>query len=163
MFIKLDCVEIGACKRTEYALRCLIQFYRFIYLQRENDITKNHFIYKCRNKELIQKWHSGIPQLDLAKTPTYFNNEKKSNSKSTYDRMFHIQHGYCSSIHRDDREHTQGLDVNTEEKSKKVPMLSSTVYGHRPPLEVQSRMHVRVGLVKRDFYRHCGATIPTGD
>ena len=74
--------------------------------------------------------------------------------------MFHIQHGYCSKIHRDDRQHTQGLDVHAEEQSKNVPMLSSSVYGHRPPLEVPSRQHVRVGLVKRDFYRHCGATIP---
>ena len=74
--------------------------------------------------------------------------------------MFHIEHGYCSSIHRDDRQHTQGLNVHAEEESKAVPLLSSSVYGHRPPLEVPSRQHVRVGLVKRDFYRHRGVGIP---
>ncbi|XP_028392601.1 uncharacterized protein C5orf49 homolog [Dendronephthya gigantea] len=97
---------------------------------------------------------------DSSKSLTYFNNNKKNDTKSTYDRTFHIQHGYCSRIHRDDREHTQGLDVHAEEQSKAVPILSSSVYGHRPPLEVPSRQHVRVGQVKRDFYRHCGATIP---
>lgn len=73
--------------------------------------------------------------------------------------MFHIEHGYCSRIHRDDREHTRGLDVRAEEEERAVPLLSSSMYGNRPPLEVQSRQHVRVGLVKRDFYRHCGATV----
>ena len=43
-----------------------------------------------------------------------------------------------------------------QEKDKAVPILSSSAYGHRKPLEPPSRQHVRVGLIKRDFYRACG-------
>ena len=33
---------------------------------------------------------------------------------SNYDRTFHIKTGFCSKLHRDDREHTRGLNVNAE-------------------------------------------------
>ena len=33
---------------------------------------------------------------------------------STYDRLFHVKTGYQSKLHRDDREHTVGLDVHGE-------------------------------------------------
>ena len=53
----------------------------------------------------------------------------------------------------------QGLNVHSEEKHKSVPILKSSVYGHRPPLETPGREHVRVGLVQRDIYRQCGTNM----
>ena len=47
-----------------------------------------------------------------------------------------------------------------QEQIKSVPVLSSSLYGHRPPLEIPSRRHVRVATVQRDFYRHSGTNIP---
>ena len=53
----------------------------------------------------------------------------------------------------------QGLDVLGEESEREVPVLANSVYGHRPPLETPDRHHVRVGLVKREFYRTTGTNI----
>ena len=89
----------------------------------------------------------------------YFNNAKSYQCVSTYDRTFHVKEGYSSKLKRDDREHTQGLNVHAEENQKQVPVLTSSVYGHRDPLEHPDRKHVRVGLVKRDFYRSCGTNM----
>ena len=52
------------------------------------------------------------------------------------------------------------LNLCLLEQIKAVPVLSSSLYGHRPPLEKPSRRHVRVATVKRDFYRHSGTNIP---
>lgn len=53
----------------------------------------------------------------------------------------------------------QGLDVEEEERARSVPILSNSVYGHRPPLDIPNRCHVRVGLVNREFYRNTGTNI----
>ena len=53
----------------------------------------------------------------------------------------------------------QGLNVHDEERSKGVPVLSNSVYGHRIPLEYPTREHVRVAVVKREFYRSCGTNM----
>lgn len=53
----------------------------------------------------------------------------------------------------------QGLDVVGEEACKAVPVLANSVYGHRPPLEIPDRAHVRIGLVRREFYRATGVNI----
>ena len=44
----------------------------------------------------------------------------------------------------------------SEEVGKAVPVLSSSEYGHRPALDKLDRQHVRVGVVKRDFFRSRG-------
>ncbi|XP_035677724.1 uncharacterized protein C5orf49-like [Branchiostoma floridae] len=88
---------------------------------------------------------------------TYFNNDKKDRPVSTYDRLFHQPQGYNNKLHRDDREHAKlkGLDVNSEERVKDVPTLSSSDYGHKldqfkdPP----DRKHVRIMHVRTEFYR----------
>ena len=49
--------------------------------------------------------------------------------------------------------------MHSEEALKHVPVLSSSMYGHRPPIEPHSRDYVRVGVVQRDFYRPSGASI----
>ena len=55
----------------------------------------------------------------------------------------------------------QGLDILGEESGRDVPALSSSVYGHRPPIEGMEKDYVRVGVVKRDFFRARGGVINT--
>lgn len=92
------------------------------------------------------------------KDRTYFNVDKQHRySDSTYDRLFQQDYGYNEKLHRDDREHakSRGLTVYNEEMSKKVPALSSAVYGHRLPsmLDNPDRKHVRIACVQTEFYR----------
>ena len=91
---------------------------------------------------------------------TYFNNKKSHDVSYSYDQSFHIKEGYNAKLKRDDRLHNVGLKVNEEEKSKSVPILSSSVYGQRSPLEQTSNEHFRVAHVRRDFYRSSGTKIP---
>lgn len=46
-----------------------------------------------------------------------------------------------------------------EEQCRTVPVLANSVYGHHKPLDPPDRRHVRVGLVKREFYRATGTNI----
>ena len=85
-----------------------------------------------------------------------YNNAKTHNAKSAYDRTFHFPNNFCGKLKRDDMQYTQGLDVNAEERGKAVPTLSSSVYGHRSPIEKLERKYAREELVKKDFYRHSG-------
>ncbi|MBN3290180.1 DYH5 protein, partial [Polypterus senegalus] len=68
--------------------------------------------------------------------------------------------GYNEKLHRDDREHakSRGLDVHSEEMSRPVPVLSSSDYGRHQAyaLDKTDRQHVRVGLVRSEFYRKNG-------
>jgi len=99
------------------------------------------------------------------KERVYFNSDKQERySTSTYDRLFHQDYGYNNKLHRDDREHakSRGLVVNVEEKTKRVPTLSSSVYGHRvdpPELDPPDRKHVRIALVQSEFYRRTGINV----
>ena len=70
-----------------------------------------------------------------------------------------MKEGYSCKLKRDDLEHTIGLNVHSEEVSKPVPILSSSVYGHPvlKPLETPDRKYVRVATVKKEFYRPSGA------
>jgi hypothetical protein len=126
---------------------------------REEKLAKNQVVFTGK---VASDGTENQASLDLHLVPTsnYFNTTKQHSATSTYDRMFHIKEGYCSKLHRDDRQHTRGLDVHSEEVNKAVPVLSSSLYGHRRELEQQSRQHVRVALVQRDFYRFGGTNIP---
>ncbi|XP_051872487.1 uncharacterized protein C5orf49 homolog [Pristis pectinata] len=101
---------------------------------------------------------SFIPERRDANEITYFGNQKKEVSVLIYDQVFKVQQGYNNKIHRDDREysHGQGLNVNTEETARTVPVLSSSLYGKRPHLEPTNRSFVRVARVKAEFYRRNG-------
>ncbi|PIK62537.1 hypothetical protein BSL78_00543 [Apostichopus japonicus] len=79
---------------------------------------------------------------------------------STYDRLFHVKQGYQCKLHRDDREHTIGLDVHGEESQKVIPVLSSSAYGHREALEGPCRQHARIERVMKGFYRTRGTNLP---
>ncbi|XP_015749268.1 PREDICTED: uncharacterized protein C5orf49 homolog [Acropora digitifera] len=132
-------------------------------MRTETRFRRTHVITSGRNEALSKAWkikfsrHLCNAEVD---NQNYFNTKKQHDKVSNYDRTFHIKTGFCSKLHRDDREHTRGLNVNAEEKTKAVPVLSSSLYGHRPLLETPSRRHVRVATVKRDFYRQSGTNIP---
>lgn len=49
--------------------------------------------------------------------------------------------------------------MHLEEDVKTVPILSSSVYGRRPAIEALEKHYVRVGVVKRDFYRPRGINV----
>ena len=122
--------------------------------------TKEQWRESCAREGKVATHHAATRRqrektgsVDLNRTETYFNNKKTHPEVSTYDSTFHVQEGYCSKLKRDDLQHTQGLNVLAEEEHKPVPVLANSVYGHRAPLEMPNREHVRVALVKREFYR----------
>uniref|UniRef100_H2ZY79 Uncharacterized protein n=1 Tax=Latimeria chalumnae TaxID=7897 RepID=H2ZY79_LATCH len=100
------------------------------------------------------------PRRTDPKELTYFNNERKKWVYSAYDGVFKRKDGYNEKLHRDDREHakSRGLNVYSEEISKCVPALSSSVYGkhsHRHSDDTD-RNFVRVGRVRVEFFRKNG-------
>ncbi|XP_068714802.1 cilia- and flagella-associated protein 90-like [Montipora foliosa] len=132
-------------------------------MRREIRFRRGHLITSGHNEALSNVWKTKFSRhlsVNEAGNQNYFNTKKQHEKVSNYDRTFHIKTGFSSKLHRDDREHTRGLNVNAEEQTKAVPVLSSSLYGHRTPLERTSRGHVRVATVKRDFYRQSGTNIP---
>ncbi|XP_012726320.2 uncharacterized protein C5orf49 homolog [Fundulus heteroclitus] len=92
---------------------------------------------------------------------SYFNDTKsKVANMSTYDRIFHQVEGYDMKRPRDDRQHWRGrgLNINQEERSRAVPVLSSSEYGrHLPPVPDQTaRQYARVASTKSEFYMKNG-------
>jgi len=123
-------------------------------VRREIQSTKSHPVNK--GKPVTDVFNS--PGVEDAKS--YYNNHKSYPTSYLYDKTFHIDKDYNAKLKRDDRLHNVGLNVNEEEKPKAVPTLSSSIYGHRKPLEQPSNEHYRVAYVKRDFYRSSGTKIP---
>ncbi|XP_072366308.1 cilia- and flagella-associated protein 90 [Scyliorhinus torazame] len=101
---------------------------------------------------------SFIPERRNPNELTYFGNQKKEVSVLFYDQVFKVQQGYNNKIHRDDRERSygQGFNVNAEEQTRIVPVLTSSHYGKRPPLEAPNRTFVRIARVQTEFYRRNG-------
>ena len=123
-------------------------------VRHENEVTKTHPVNKDKSAEEF------LNSQEAESAQTYFNNKKSHAVSYTYDQSFHIEEGYNSKLKRDDRLHNVGLKVNEEERSKPVPILSSSVYGQRSPLEQTNNEHFRVAYVRRDFYRSSGTKIP---
>ncbi|XP_066547098.1 cilia- and flagella-associated protein 90 [Amia ocellicauda] len=100
------------------------------------------------------------PRRTDPKELTYCNTAPKGREILTYDCLFRRDEGYNEKLHRDDREHakSRGLDVHTEERSRPVPILSSSEYGRRFPLEIYKpgRQFVRVGIIRSEFCRKNG-------
>ena len=48
---------------------------------------------------------------------------------SIYDRRFHIEHGYCQKLRRDDRRHALGLNVQAEVNDL-AHVISSSLRSH---------------------------------
>uniref|UniRef100_A0A8D3BGD8 Cilia and flagella associated protein 90 n=1 Tax=Scophthalmus maximus TaxID=52904 RepID=A0A8D3BGD8_SCOMX len=84
-----------------------------------------------------------------------------------YDQVHHQAEGYDMKLHRDDRKHCKGrgLDINKEEKSRAVPVLSSSEYGHRPvPLLCETtRRNARVACIKAEFFMKNGISWNVAD
>ena len=106
------------------------------------------------------------PATDVLDSPgvkdaeSYFNNHKSYPTSYLYDKTFHINTDYNAKLKRDNHLHNVGLDVSKEEQPKAIPILSSSIYGHRSPLEELSNEHYRVVYVRRDFYHSSGTKIP---
>ncbi|CAG5121993.1 unnamed protein product [Candidula unifasciata] len=103
---------------------------------------------------------------NIPKERNYFNATKKEHYPgSRYDRLSSNMHmvDYNKHIHRDDREHAKlrGLAIYDEEVEKKVPTLSSSIYGHWLNLQADhpDRKHVHIGHVESEFYRRNGVEL----
>ncbi|XP_058475822.1 cilia- and flagella-associated protein 90 [Solea solea] len=100
------------------------------------------------------------PRRRQPKDMSYFNKDLKVPQVSMYDLVFHQAEGYDMKVHRDDRRHHKGrgLDVNAEERSRSVPVLSSSEYGRRPipVLYAPGRQHAHVACIKTEFYMKNG-------
>ncbi|KAL3983575.1 hypothetical protein ACER0C_015200 [Sarotherodon galilaeus] len=100
------------------------------------------------------------PRRNESKQMSYFNNELKVSDVSMYDRLNNHVEGYDMRLPRDDRKHWKGrgLDINKEERSRTVPVLSSSEYGRRPApaLYFTERQYARVAGIKSEIYMKNG-------
>ncbi|XP_066936699.1 cilia- and flagella-associated protein 90-like isoform X2 [Clytia hemisphaerica] len=157
---RVDRAEVGN-RRSNYGLKTYTpeetknQWKETV--KRQVEIHRNHNC-AANERRRIEKIKNGeyVPT-------SYFNNNKQHKTPSAYDRQFHMEEGCYSRLKRDDRMASLGLDINAEESNKCVPILSSSSYGHRVPLEKPARKNCRVALVQRDFYRDSGTNIPSND
>ncbi|XP_058524388.1 cilia- and flagella-associated protein 90-like [Ochotona princeps] len=87
----------------------------------------------------------------------YYYRQCQTGIISLYDCVFKRQLDYNQKLHRDDREHANGLGlhVNKEEQERPVGVLTSSVYGRRihQPVEPVNRDVRRANHVQADFYR----------
>ncbi|KAM6318930.1 cilia- and flagella-associated protein 90 [Aegotheles albertisi] len=92
----------------------------------------------------------------------YFYREAKTGDVSTYDAIFKGPEGYNQNLRRSDRGHanSHGLNINEEEMTRPVPVLSSSEYGRRinKPIEQPIREHARINHMQADFYSKNGIT-----
>ncbi|XP_072226553.1 cilia- and flagella-associated protein 90 [Leuresthes tenuis] len=100
------------------------------------------------------------PRRNEPREMSYFNKESKASDVTTYDQVFHQEKGFDMRLRRDDRKHWRGrgLDINQEERSRVVPVLSSSEYGRRsaPSLYQTERQFARVACIKSEFYMKNG-------
>ncbi|CAH8617668.1 unnamed protein product [Schistosoma margrebowiei] len=100
----------------------------------------------------------------LPKDRIYFNSsEKKQGNPCIYDSIFSKEDDFNPKLHRSDRRHDKlnGLEINQEERTKNIPTLSSSIYGHRlnKTIDNNDRKHVRIMLVESEFYRRNGINL----
>ncbi|XP_038155746.1 uncharacterized protein C5orf49 homolog [Cyprinodon tularosa] len=100
------------------------------------------------------------PRRNEPKEMSYFNTRSKVPVVSTYDRVFHQVEDFDMKLRRDDRQHEKGrgLNINQEESSRPVPVLSSSEYGRRinPYLNQNPPQFARVASMKHDFHTKNG-------
>uniref|UniRef100_A0A3B4FUT9 Uncharacterized protein n=1 Tax=Pundamilia nyererei TaxID=303518 RepID=A0A3B4FUT9_9CICH len=100
------------------------------------------------------------PRRNEPKQMSYFNNEVSD--VSMYDRLHNHVEGFDMWLPRDDRKHWKGrgLDINKEfqERSRTVPVLSSSEYGRRPAptLYFTERQYARVACIRSEIYMKNG-------
>uniref|UniRef100_A0A7N8YQU4 Cilia and flagella associated protein 90 n=1 Tax=Mastacembelus armatus TaxID=205130 RepID=A0A7N8YQU4_9TELE len=87
------------------------------------------------------------PRRHEPKEMSYFNTESKVR-------------GFDMKLHREDRKHYKGrgLSINEEEKSRTVPVLSSSEYGRRsvPVLYQTNRQYAHVACMEAEFFMKNG-------
>ncbi|XP_030597761.1 uncharacterized protein C5orf49 homolog [Archocentrus centrarchus] len=101
------------------------------------------------------------PRRSEPKELSYFNKERKVSDVSMYDRLHNHVEGYDIRLPRDNKNHWKGrgLDINKEERSRALPVLSSSEYGHRPPAPafcITERQYARVACIKSEIYMKNG-------
>jgi hypothetical protein len=134
------------------------------------EVKKGQWCEYCKREERIQNYMCqknkqpygtfldppDVSEHERKENQSYFvfKNEANHKGKTQYERLFNGNNSYDPMSHRDDRAHarSKGLNVNTEERTRRVPSLTSSNYGFRPPLEAPERKHVRVATVKSEFY-----------
>ncbi|WAR30633.1 CE049-like protein [Mya arenaria] len=83
---------------------------------------------------------------------------------SPYERFFNAENGYNAKMHRDDRKSVDmiGCSIHEEEKNRTIPLLSSSLYGHRlgQSFETFSRSNVYVDRVRKGFLHRRGTGLP---
>ncbi|XP_065190831.1 cilia- and flagella-associated protein 90-like [Sycon ciliatum] len=132
---------------------------------------KEQWTQACEREEKVRKLHKATEKQadreadrhrqlqETGKLPTekemnVFNSDAKVGTGHLYDKLFNAESGYNAKLKRDDRcFDTNKLDRSTDERDKGVPTLSSSTYGRGEPLELPSRDHVRVQIMKHSFYR----------
>ncbi|KAK2162179.1 hypothetical protein LSH36_102g03004 [Paralvinella palmiformis] len=134
-------------------------------VRHENIIHKSHLSYKGDGTRIWPGTAKNEEHLleNAGKASTYFHKLKQHKEVHIFDRLFHPNDGYNMKLHRDDREHTMGLDISAEEEVRPVPVRSSSQYGRyiNKPHETPSREYARVERVQKGFYRSRGTGIPT--
>ncbi|XP_069469944.1 cilia- and flagella-associated protein 90 [Ambystoma mexicanum] len=100
------------------------------------------------------------PRREGLKEQSYFNQAIKAGQMYTYDTVFKRPTGYDAKLHRDDRGHAQhkGLDIHGQEAARPMHVLASSECGRHLKLQADhvTREHVRIGLVRLEFYRKNG-------
>ncbi|CAK6961027.1 uncharacterized protein C5orf49 homolog [Scomber scombrus] len=100
------------------------------------------------------------PRRKDPKEMSFFNKDSTAPEVSVYDQVFHQAEGYDMRVHRDDRRHCKGtgLEIYEEEKSRVVPVRSSSEYGRRPApaLYQTGRQYSRVACIKAEFFMKNG-------
>jgi len=127
------------------------------------DTPTDTFVLRGRPCELSA--FSYIPpdrQKQTAELRTYFSvprpPHKDRKTSSVYDRTYNLDFGYNQHLLREDRQHfnSRELYVNDEERCRTVPCLSSSLYGHRLPSDIDplERKHGHVEIIKSEFWRN---------
>ncbi|XP_076016050.1 cilia- and flagella-associated protein 90 [Genypterus blacodes] len=94
------------------------------------------------------------PRRGGAKENSYFYKVSEAPEVSSHGPILQQAEGYDNKLHRDDRRHSKGrgLNIYEEEKSRAVPVRTSSEYGHRvcPVLYQPGRQHVRVARLQAE-------------
>ncbi|CAL8069578.1 unnamed protein product [Calicophoron daubneyi] len=126
------------------------------------DVESNGEIFHLEGQPCALSAFSHVPTShNLPKERTFFNSPKKPDKATcVYDAVFSKDDDLDQRIHRSDRKHDKlyGLHTNDEEKTKAVPSLSSSLYGHRlgKAYDTNDRKNARIMIVESEFYRRNG-------
>ncbi|CAG7834063.1 unnamed protein product [Allacma fusca] len=91
---------------------------------------------------------------------TYYHNGKENVCcKPRHDYNFLFCEGYDQYRHRDDRKHPHfylGIDIEEKYPCRRVPLLTSSNYGHRPPIDPMGNRPKQKQI--HTFYRNSGTS-----